>query len=118
MDNLWTTQCSAGKERILQERIEQCSVCMDHTEYILGKEVLSVHDYDALVNEYPRHIVDGVIKRILDKPYYGCLNMTTIAQWCAESNNNAKKRNQFQNCSQRSYNYTDLEKQLLVDKEI
>ena len=85
-DGKMSAQCSAGKDSLGQASIKGCVVPEDtHAiAYRLGHEVLSIHDYDGLVERYSKDVVENVIHRILDKPYHNCLNMRTISEWCGE----------------------------------
>lgn len=47
-------------------------------------ETLSEDDYRQLCEIYGRETVDATIRRIQEKPYYGCLNVGTIARWAGE----------------------------------
>lgn len=79
-------------------------------KYILGRETLTQDQYDKLAAEFGRTSVDSVIGRIQEHPYYGCLNIPIISQWCREDQSKARKpsyRNAFNNFEQ--HQYTDAE---------
>lgn len=99
-------QVSIGKERIDEERLDEC-------KFMLGKETLSEEIYNTLVKKFGKTIVDEQIQRILSNPYYGCLNEKTISQWCEETRNRSlqtkKIRNSFNNFEQRNYTDEDFE---------
>jgi hypothetical protein len=88
MDSDLSAQCSVVEVSIGKDSIGECSdVPDDDTQiikYQLDREYLSVSEYEDLVTKYSRSVVDGVIKRIIEKPYHGCLNSMRISEWCAE----------------------------------
>lgn len=87
MDGKMSAQCSLGKDSEGKDSIGEYSVVpMDtHTiMYQLDNEYLTEEEYDGLVSKYSQAVVDGVIGRILGKPYHGCLNAAKISEWCAE----------------------------------
>ena len=61
----------------------------------LDKEILTYTEYKQLVQSYPKDMIDGMISRILDVPYHGCLNVKTISKWCIEKTG----QNPFSNAS-------------------
>lgn len=82
----------------------------------LGNENLTINEYNELVQLYDKDLVDGVIDKILKHPYTNCLNVLTIAKWCDESkrrNNTNNKKNRFNNFNQRTYDFEELERELL-----
>jgi len=86
MDGPWTAQCSIGKDSIVKDSIVKCSVSA-HTpsiKYRLNNEVLTEEDYNTLIKTHTVENVEDVIKRIIEKPYHGCLNKETIDGWCRE----------------------------------
>ena len=86
-DGQMSAQCSTGKGSSGEDSIEECSAVHEdaHTiRYQLDNEKLTEAEYEELADEFPRHIVDSVINRILGKPYHRCLNTATIASWCRE----------------------------------
>lgn len=86
-DGAWTAQCSVVQDSIGQDSIGECSDEEQHTDIVkckLDQEILTVKEYMELVSSYSAPIVDGVIHRILTKPYHGCLNRKRISDWCAE----------------------------------
>lgn len=87
MDGEMSAQCSVVEVSLGQGSIGECSATSDkntHTKYQLDNEVLTVADYESLIKQHSKAVVDGVIGRILSKPYHGCLNMAKISAWCAE----------------------------------
>ena len=83
---------------------------LDKVCYQLGDEHITHRQYNDFVEDYGKEIVDQVIKRILDHPYYGCLNPDTIARWCEEQKNRPKQKatNKFNNFDQRNYSKEQL----------
>ena len=65
------------EEKINEDNLSSCVA-------VLGKEILFQSAYNDLLVNFPRNTVDKVLNRILAKPYYGCLNYTTISKWCLE----------------------------------
>lgn len=87
MDGEMSAQCSVGKYSVGKDSIGECSVLRadaQTTKYQLGNECLTQSEYEGLVGQYSKSVVDGVISRILGKPYHGCLNVSKISKWCAE----------------------------------
>ena len=87
MDGKMSAQCSVGKVSVGQDSLGECSVVPADTHTIkhqLDNESLTQEEYDGLVSKYSQTVVDGVIRRILGKPYHGCLNVGKISAWCAE----------------------------------
>ena len=78
-------------------------------------------EYDQLVKEFGKQLVEYQLTRIRDNNYRGCTNYATIRAWCTERVNrlnthSAPKRKpsgSFYNFEQRNYDYDTLEKQLL-----
>lgn len=90
MDGQMSAQCRKGKGSTGKESIGECSAAPEGTQpikYRLDNEYLTEAEYENLVGRYSQGIVDGVIRRILGKPYHGCLNVSTISSWCAEQVN-------------------------------
>lgn len=94
------------------DRVGKCSVVEQDTHTQLGNEILTVEMYNTIISKIPKSIVDDVIHRIIEKPYYGCLNPETIEKWCFEVKNH-KSNNKFNNFEQRKYDFDELEKKLL-----
>ena len=87
MDSEMSAQCSVVEVRLGKDSIGECSVLPredTHIKYQLDNEVLTTDDYDSLLRQYKKSVVDSVIKRIVNKPYHGCLNKSKISAWCAE----------------------------------
>ena len=75
-------ECSTGKGSK-----GECNLPVNHThniKYQLDQEILTQEEYEDLIKIYPDETVKSVIKRILDKPYHGCLNPDRISTWCKE----------------------------------
>ena len=95
MDGQMSAQCSTGKGSQGKgsqgkESIGECSAASGGThtiKYRLDNEILTEAEYEDLTSRYSQSIIDGVIGRILGKPYHGCLNVSTIASWCREQTN-------------------------------
>lgn len=86
-DSEMTAQCSVVEVSLGQVSTGEYSVVPakdTHIKYQLDNEILTAAEYDALIKQYPKAVVDGVISRILNKPYHGCLNKAKISAWCAE----------------------------------
>ena len=49
-----------------------------------SEDTLPDDEYDSLVKEYGKELVDYQIVRIKGKGYKGCMNYTTIHKWCEE----------------------------------
>jgi len=112
--NHLATQYSVVKDSIVKDSIGEC-------KYQLGEEKLSEDEYNTLINKYEKNIVDEQINRILSHPYYNCLNVKNISQWCEEAKIRLKSvrkvRNSFNNFTQREHDdgyYESLEKVLLT----
>ena len=87
MDGEMSAQCSVGKGSTGKVSIEEYSVVSADTHtirYQLDNEYLTQAEYAGLVSKYSKTVVDGVISRIIGKPYHGCLNVSKISAWCAE----------------------------------
>ena len=87
MDGQMSVQCRTGKGSTGKDSIGECSAAPEGTrtiKYLLDNETLTEAEYEDLTSRYSKSIVDGVIGRILGKPYHGCLNVRTIASWCSE----------------------------------
>ena len=108
MDNQRTAQCSVEEDRVVKESIDECM-------YQLGNEKITHTEYNNLIQQQPKEIVDEVIHRIIEHPYWNCLNKEVIIKWCTEAKKRAyqTKRNSFNNFHQREYDYDELEQLLL-----
>ncbi len=87
MDGELFAQCSVVEVSLGKGSIGECSVVPaedTHIKYQLDNEILTAADYDALLKQFSKAVVDSVIGRILSKPYHGCLNKAKISAWCAE----------------------------------
>lgn len=105
-DSGLSAQCSVAEDSISKDSKGECNDVPDDDTHIikyqLDKEYLSVSEYDDLVTKYSRSVVDGVIKRIIEKPYHGCLNSMKISEWCAEKIKAAYVPAVSSSCSERS----------------
>ena len=113
MDGPWTAQCSVGEFSSDQSLVE----CEERKiRAHLGTETLTQESYEKITKDFPADTVDLVIRRILDRPYYNCLNEKTIRKWCKEQADYEKKhgtkKNKFHNFEQRRYDYGELEERL------
>lgn len=112
-DRPGTAQCSVGKSSP-EESIEEC----EERKILLrlGTETLTQNDYKNLAKDFPSDLLDLVIRRIMGKPYYNCLNEETIRKWCNDQVDYRKKqerrKNTFHDFEQRSYDYEALEEKL------
>ena len=82
-----SAQCSAVEASLGQGSIGECSAVPaedTHVKYQLDNETLTAADYESLLRQFSKAVVDSVIGRILSKPYHGCLNKVKISAWCAE----------------------------------
>lgn len=89
VDGTMSAQCSRGKESAGKESRGEVSRVPVTPEaqtpiFRLGNEFLTEDEYRELVHTFSKPVVDGVIGRILRKPYHGCLNYKTIYAWCTE----------------------------------
>lgn len=82
-----SAQCSAVEASLGQGSTGECSAVPaedTHVKYQLDNETLTAADYESLLRQFSKAVVDSVIGRILSKPYHGCLNKVKISAWCAE----------------------------------
>ncbi len=96
----------------------------DNNKQVRKEDTLTDSEYNDLVSEFGRSLVDHQIKRITDHCYKGCYNRNTIRTWCMErlkrpvSTEYAPPKNiSFSNFSQRSYDYAALERDALGHPE-
>lgn len=86
----------------------------------LGKEKLTDHDYYSLIQEFGKEAVDDQINKIKERSYRGCLNFQTIRKWCREARarpvyrSRDKPKNSFHNFHERTYDYDELERVLVL----
>ena len=79
-------------------------------------EELTDGEYDQLVSEYGREIVDYNINKIRTRNYRNCYNYFTIGQWCREYRDRQPvyspktTKNSFHNFHERTYDYEELER--------
>lgn len=59
MDNQRTAQCSVVEDRVVKESIDECM-------YQLGNEKITHTEYNNLIQQQPKEIVDEVIHRIIE----------------------------------------------------
>lgn len=113
MDNQRTAQCSVVKDSVGKDRVVENSI--DECVYQLGSEKITHTEYNELIKQEPKEIVDEVIHRIIEHPYWNCLNNEVIIKWCdeAKKRKNSSEKNRFNNFQQREYDYAELEKLLL-----
>lgn len=109
MDNPRTAQCSVGKDRLIKDSIDECV-------YQLGNEKITRTEYEEMISLESKGVVDEVIHRIMEHPYFNCLNTEIIMKWCKEVKKRklTPKKNSFNNFTQREYDYDELEKMLLT----
>ena len=78
------TQCRVGEDSTVQISKGECSADGSAIHSRLGNEMISEAEYQTLTHTYSKETVDKVIRRIMEKPYHGCLNADTIGNWCSE----------------------------------
>ena len=103
------------------------------TMFSLGNEIITESEYQALITAHQREYVDNVIRRILETPYMKCLNVETIEKWVKETEQRMAEassfptkqirqkesgKNSFHNFPERSYDYDQLERQLLKSDQL
>lgn len=84
-------------------------------------DTLSDSEYEQLISEFGKEIVDYQIQRIKNNGYKGCCNYKTLRTWCAERKNRqvaipsySVKKNSFNDFPQRTdYDFEELERKLL-----
>lgn len=89
VDSPRTAESSIVENSLDKNSIDKCSVD-SNIRFSLKDESITDQQYTQLLNKYDKEILDSCIKRIIDKPYYNCLNEVTISNWCEESQNNKK----------------------------
>lgn len=86
-----------------------------------GSDELSPEQYDLLVNEFGKAVVDQQIKKIKERHYKGCYDYLTIRHWCLERKeypsmvSNESKKNAFNSFPQNTYDFEELERRLVVN---
>ncbi len=80
---------SKGKYRLDQSSLDECSAVQDNIAYSMGDEQITMKEYETLTHTFTKSIVDGTIRRIIEKPYRNCLNYDTVFKWCEEYNGRA-----------------------------
>ena len=118
MDGHMSAQCSVvevskGKDSRGEYSVEPAGT--HAMKYQLDNEVLTVFDYEKLVGKYGKNNVDGVIRRILGKPYHGCLNVSKISEWCKEQQGTTTNRLKFEAVSKHSEQLSKLAKERVGD---
>lgn len=112
-----TAEDSVVEDRKDEDRINE-SISEDGVHYLhkLGEEHLTNDEYQYLVNKYNSKLVDSVVNRILEHPYWNCLNIPKIEEWC-EERMNTQYKNQGKKSNvktfERNYDMDKLESQLL-----
>ena len=94
-----------------------------NTKEVCSKEdTLTDDEYEDLVSEFGKGSVDYQIQRIKDRGYKGCLNYETVRSWCRERLDrpvsyqaSPPKKNSFCNFQQNTYDFEELERQLLCN---
>lgn len=76
---------------------------------------LSRKDYEELVEQYGKSLVEEIIMRIKERHYSGCMTRETIAQWCEErrQRKHTKRANSFNEYPQRDYDFDEFEREIL-----
>lgn len=118
MDGHMSAQCSVvevskGKDSRGEYSVEPADT--HAMKYQLDNEVLTVFDYEKLVGKYGKNNVDGVIRRILGKPYHGCLNVSKISEWCKEQQETTTNRLKSEAVSKHSEQLSKLAKERVGD---
>lgn len=119
-ENRFTDKSSADETATAHpptENLSQLSNNQFSNHKVIKKEsdVLTDRDYKELVDQFGREIVDYQIRKIQEKHYKGCMNRTTIGQWCMEYQKKVRTpKNKFNNFHQREYDWDELEKDLLA----
>ena len=84
-----TPQSKVKESKVKESKVKQSKVCNDSQSeniiYSLGNEQLTHTQYNSLLKEFDKETVNAIIDRIINKPYYGCLNVDRIRSWCAEA---------------------------------
>lgn len=65
---------SSNKKRVAVSRAEEAN----------PSDTLSEDDYQSLVNDFGKELVDYTISRIRENHYKGCMNYSTVYKWCSE----------------------------------
>ena len=113
-----TAQCSVVEDSTGKGSKVECTVASSdkHTvKYRLDNEIITEDDYKMLISKYEKSTVDGVINRILSKPYHSCLNVVTILDWCNEQSKMNRTSSVEDNKSKHSEQLTILAKERLGD---
>lgn len=115
-DSNWAAQCSVVEDSVGKVSKVECSeVPVDtHIKYRLDNEILTEKDYEELVGTFERSTVDGVIKRIIGKPYHGCLNAAKISSWCEEQGRKVGRQKPERKESRHSEQLLKLAKERVV----
>lgn len=111
-----SAQCSRGKGNLVEDRIGECSNQEEDTHtviYQLDNETITRNEYEELISRFTERQVERVIKRILNKPYHGCLNVRTIASWCEEDSDRHEGR---PSASPDACDYADCLKKLAEER--
>ncbi len=81
----------------------------------LGNQNLMSSEYEQLCKLFNKTIVDGVIDRIIKKPYMGCLKYETIKKWCEEAKKSTTTGKPEGDYLKRKYDIDDLLKRATVN---
>ena len=82
-------------ERVAKSSLEENSIVensIDECMYQLGSEKITYTEYNELISKEPKEVVDEVIHRIIEHPYWNCLNKEVIVKWCSEARRTACAR--------------------------
>lgn len=102
--------CQVVDEMAPQVSIGKVSIGKDSVVYSLGNENITQTDYNTLISQFGKAAVDQTIKRIVDTPYYGCLNVEKISAWCKELKTRSTKKQVLKHGFEgREYDYSKLE---------
>ncbi|MBQ6787408.1 MAG: hypothetical protein IJO85_06775 [Lachnospiraceae bacterium] len=114
VDGPWAAQNSVVENSVDKNRLEECKIS-------LGHERLTHTEYNGLVSRYNSEIVDEIINRIIEHPYYSCLNVSTITKWCEEAKEYSamtnKKNNRFNSSQRQEYDFAKIEQLLEVNRQ-
>ena len=123
-DGQMSAKClSNDSELSAQYSVVQCSLDQfSKEEYSVVQcseksSTLTTEEYNILVKEFPKDIVDSTIQRA--RSYKNCTNYETIAQWCKEAYERRKHitnkpKSSFYYSGHHDYDYESLEKQSLL----
>ncbi len=110
------TQCRVGKDSTVQISKGECSADDAPVHSRMGNEMISEAEYQTLTHTYAKETVDKVIRRIMEKPYHGCLNVDTIGNWCREQNTTMRMEQPVQDKPSGNGKYTGLLGSLIQER--